>query len=207
MAQEWRGLPQRCDFGTYLTNIRQMMSEILVRRDSIYLLSGCVTLLLPSPIEAKRCLLAFRRRWYKNSSKRSIKSATIPPTIPMTVPTGTGWAEFELAWEVAVGQSVTSEVETEPSCLVVVTNCVADWHNQIVREDLGKIIYYLLALDSWEFEEVAVELRETDENGVTVGRISLASNSTRSNSKSKFPALPLLVIITVCQILPMGLDW
>lgn len=47
---------------------------------------------------------------------------------------------------------------------------------------------------------------EADEKGATVGRISLASSSTRSNSKSKFPALPLLVIITVCQLLSMALD-
>lgn len=61
----------------------------------------------------------------------------------MTVSTGTGWAEFELAREVAVGKSVTSEVATEPSCLVVVTNCVktlgdvectvADWQSDSQR--------------------------------------------------------------------------
>lgn len=61
----------------------------------------------------------------------------------MTVSTGTGWAEFELAREVAVGKSMTSEVATEPSCLVVVTNCVktlgdvactvADWQSDSQR--------------------------------------------------------------------------
>lgn len=82
----------------------------------------------------------------------------------------------------------------------------------IVREDSSKFIYYLLeeapvedALegDVWEGEAAAVEASEM---GVTVGRISLASNSTRSNSKSKFPVLPLLVITTVCQLLSMALD-
>ena len=53
--------------------------------------------------------------------------------------------------------------------------------------------------------EVAAAV-EVDEKVVTVGRISLASSSTRSNSKSKFPALPLLVIITVCQTLSIALD-
>lgn len=99
---------------------------------------------LLSPIKAKRWFLAFRRRWHKNRSKRSINSARMPTTIPMTAPTGTVlvWAELELAWEVALGKSVTTEVSTEPSCLVVVTICVktlgegdsegtvAAWHSQ-----------------------------------------------------------------------------
>lgn len=77
-----------------------------------------------------------------------------------------------------------------------------------------QIIYYILDCakesDSGEFEEAPPRVEDVLEGkaemGVTVGRISLASNSTRSNSKSKFPALPLLVIITVCQLLSMGLD-
>ena len=67
----------------------------------------------------------------------------------------------------------------------------------------------MLEGDVWGEEEAATVVEELVEGsgmGVTVGRISLASNSTRSNSKSKFPVLPLLVIITVCQILSMALD-
>lgn len=83
---------------------------------------------------------------------------------------------------------MTSEVATEPSCLVVVTNCV---------KTLGNV-------DVCVEGEAAVE--EVGEKEVTVGRISLASSSTRSNSKSEFPTLPLLVITTVCQLLSMALD-
>lgn len=63
----------------------------------------------------------------------------------------------------------------------------------------------MLEGDVWGEEEAATVV-EASGMGVTVGRISFASNSTRSNSKSKFPVLPLLVITTVCQILSMALD-
>jgi len=73
----------------------------------------------------------------------------------MAVPTGTRWAEFELAG-VVDGVNADELVREEPSTV----------------EDL-------LEGDVWEEGEVAATV-ETTEMGVTVGRIS-ASNSTRSN--------------------------
>ena len=95
-------------------------------------------------------------------------------------------------------------VATVPSCLVVVTICVktlgdaegavADLYSQ---QNFARKFHH--SLDCVDVLEEAVDT-EAGAKAAMVGTMSLASNSTRSNSKSKFPAPPLLVIMTVCQL-------
>lgn len=131
----------------------------------------------------------------------------IPTTMPITVGTGTVWAELELAREVVLGKNVISEVlvATEPSDIVVITisvktlgDTVAVLHGQRrFKRNLRHVHDCVVGTET----EVLVGDQEA-----MVGTMSLASSSTRSNSKSKFPTPPRLVITTVCQVLCILLD-